>query len=460
MQYNKEKWDKFLKKARKRRDAKGKKHKKKYKKYEKKFRNGLNIFKKEHAEELVKYSKRYDFSTEKEFADKLYEEISADEIDRKLEKCKVMVITANPIEKAILHYEMAKGNLQKIKVIIHNDISYYVFEWGKYTVLHIHQLNCGADTEFGTSFVLNEALHHCNPHVIISLGVAFGIDPWNQRIGEVIVSERILPYNANKRKENKIIAIRNQDKRVDKWLYQRLSSVPGFMDGVYMGDILTGGSVLSSFEEKDRICCAYTETDFLVGGEMEGTALFTEANFKRVPGVVIKGICDWGVIKNEEDCKKEKKTKGEGSPGESGYPLTNSVFKHGAQAYAMTKAIEKCGLLFNNQYLFSESKYEALQKLISERSGYHATLVRWRIKVIICSIVFMMILPVEYYMLLNQKNITYLLVSALVSLFIVYLAFFLTELGRGQELNPEVNYFEMDWNYAEYLKKNNDDGKR
>lgn len=45
---------------------------------------------------------------------------------------------------------------------------------------------------------------------------------------------------------------------------------------------------------------------------MEGSARYQFANSENVPGVVIKGICDWGVSKNDiypEDPKKEERFK-------------------------------------------------------------------------------------------------------------------------------------------------------
>ena len=69
---------------------------------------------------------------------------------------------------------------------------------------------------------------------------------------------------------------------------------------------------MSSVAEKDRICAGYTKSDYIIGGEMEGSALYQFANSENVPGVVIRGICDWGVSKNDiypEDPKKEERFK-------------------------------------------------------------------------------------------------------------------------------------------------------
>lgn len=77
----------------------------------------------------------------------------------------------------------------------------------------------------GSNATINEALKHFTPNVIISLGIAFGIDYTTQNIGDVIVSRRILPYNENKRDEDKIKPDRSQDKTIDDWLHVRLGLV-------------------------------------------------------------------------------------------------------------------------------------------------------------------------------------------------------------------------------------------
>lgn len=216
-----------------------------------------------------------------------------------------------------------------------------MLKWGNYWVAHIHQVETGAYKDMGASRTVSEALKHFTPNVIISLGVAFEIDFHTQNIGDVIVSKRILPYSENKRDEDKIKPDRSQDKTIDRWLHVRLTNANGFLDSVTYGDILTGGPVLSSFEEKDKICLGYTKADFVVGGEMEGNALFQNAKSDGIPAIVIKGICDWGVAKNDI------------YPGN---PWREEKFKDSLQAFAMINVVEKCMPIFYDGQLFFEPK--------------------------------------------------------------------------------------------------------
>ena len=312
-----------------------------YETYKEEFIDNMKCYRNAHSEELNKCLSCYREAISPQFFSAHYVLLNEKRIKRVLSRCKVMVLTANPIEKAVFHYMIVKQTHEKIRRIICGNTVFFILKWGKYWVAHVQQAEIGAHRDLGSSATIYEALKYFSPNVIISLGVAFGIDYRTQNIGDVIVSRRILPYSENKRDEDKVKPDRSQDKTIDKWLHIRLMTANGFLDSVTYGDILTGGSVLSSFREKDSICSGYTKTDFIVGGEMEGNALFQYANADGIPGVVIKGICDWGVAKNDI------------FPND---PLQEEEFKDSLQALAMVRAVEKSTLLFLDPELFSEPK--------------------------------------------------------------------------------------------------------
>lgn len=303
----------------------------------------------EKQELLDSHYEQYKTAISEDFFDEHYMLLDERKMKAVLSQCKVMVITANLIEKAILHLCIINKNpLEKIRRIICGNNIYFVLKWGKYWVAHVPQTETGAYKDFGTNATIYEATKHFTPNVILSLGVAFGIDYKTQSIGDVIVSRRILPYNENKRDEEKIIPDRNQDKKIDNWLHVRFVNASGFLDRVIYGDVLTGESVMSSFAEKDRVCLGYNPTDYVIGGEMEGNALFQYAKTDGIPCAVIKGICDWGVAKNDifDDDR-----------------ILEESFKDCLQAFAMSKVIDSCDFLFNDETLFASSKNAEMSRL-------------------------------------------------------------------------------------------------
>lgn len=285
-----------------------------------------------------------------------------DETDlrKELKGCKVLIVTANDIERNILHYRITEDRKdQKITRIIHGNVAYFIFKWGEYKVVHVHQHQMGSNRDLGMRKTLEEVFSFFKPNVVFSMGVAFGIDPTTQNIGDVLVSHKVFPYSENKVRDDIIIPDRSQDKVIDNWLDVRFANTAGFLEGVTYGSILSGGSVLSSNEDKMRICRAYSKQDFVIGGEMEGSALFQLCAGYDIPCAVIKGICDWGNRKNGIYCDDSVTVKKDEHPT-SEEDKKEAHLKTCAQAFAMTQVFEKCDVLFRDPTLFSHPKTRAV----------------------------------------------------------------------------------------------------
>lgn len=292
-----------------------------------------------------------DWSNLERLQDTLYDYKDETQLLKELTNCKVLVITANDVERNILHRQIHRMNSdEKIVRIIAGHVAYFIFHWGHYKIAHVHQYQIGGHRDYGLRSTLEEVLHFFRPNVIFSMGVAFGIDPKSQNIGDVLVSQKVFPYSENKIVDGHIYPDRSQDRHIDPWLQVRFVNTTGFLESVTFGSILSGTSVLSSVEDKERFCRAYSKNDFVIGGEMEGSALFQICGSYGIPCAVIKGICDWGGEKNSV------------YPGEAEKEVH---LKTCAQAFAMTKVVEKCSILFRDHTLFAHPKsrsYETQRK--------------------------------------------------------------------------------------------------
>lgn len=318
-----------------------------YKHYENEIVEFMKTYETEHHEELDNAFSSYTDGKSGKFFENRFQVMDENKMKPYFKHCKILVVTANPIEKATLHHCVCQKNpKQKILRFICDANVYYMFKWGKYWVVHVHQHHTGSNKDLGINTTIYEALKYVKPNIIFSLGVAFGIDYKTQNIGDVLVSRQIFPYSENKRDGEMIKPDRGQDKTIDNWLDVRFANANGFLDEVTYGGILSGGSVMSSSTEKDKVCTAYSDNDFVIGGEMEGSGLFQTSCFTDIPCAVIKGICDWGIVKN--DIFGEE-TLENGS-------LKEEWFKDSLQAYAMSKVVEKCEPLFRDKTLFNATK--------------------------------------------------------------------------------------------------------
>lgn len=190
--YNSQKWISFLEKAQQNKNSI------EYDNDRNKFLSLMRDYEQKNHEALTIYYNYYKEAISPDFYETHYVFLKEKKLRALLSQCKILVLTANPIEKAVFHFMMIRKSHRKIIRILNGNTVYFILKWGKYWVAHIHQSETGSYKNMGSNATINEALKHFTPNVIISLGVAFGIDYTTQNIGDVIVSRRILPYSQNK----------------------------------------------------------------------------------------------------------------------------------------------------------------------------------------------------------------------------------------------------------------------
>lgn len=257
-----------------------------------------------------------------------------------------VIITANKIESDCLNYVISKQLNAYIKKRKHNiniipdhnvgAADAYIFKMDTFYMLHINAFETGSNTPGGSTdivrFISNN--HFLKPTSIISLGVCYGRDPDKQEIGNVIIPQKLYPWSIGQKIVDKTLKIKNDD--FNLWLFSlfdkskiysalrdycngedgktitgsislvELNSDRMFRIKTTMGNMSTGEAVVSSEDMKEIIVEAtgnYKE----LGGEMEGYGIAKEcAYYAHIPCIIIKSICDWGILKNIEDILKEK----------------------------------------------------------------------------------------------------------------------------------------------------------
>ena len=270
-------------------------------------------------------------------------------LSHELGKCKILLLTANPVETYSLHmyvHRYCRGNKKSRlpRRIASDGVVYHFFKWKTYDVVHVYQEDIGSHTEGGSNPVLMKVLQNFTPNLILSVGVAFGafsceIPPKQdkklytkeekeyQEIGDVLISKRICIYDSGvKRKDGEHIIKSEQTFAIDSWLKARIQMHPHrFMTKriskhtfdfdedfkecggehvipfrIYYGDVLSGGFVVDDAEFMLSLLDAYDDGRHdIIGGEMEGAGVFGLCKDKGISCAVIKGICDWGTQKND-----------------------------------------------------------------------------------------------------------------------------------------------------------------
>lgn len=209
----------------------------------------------------------------------------------------ILILTATVIERdSVLSAMRPLKDFSDIIKIAHGPDTFYLGRMGCHSVVHTM---CGMGTigRDGSSLTVSDAIRIWNPRAIIAVGIAFGIDPNKQEIGDVLVSKTVSAYEPQRVQDDLIISrgviaesglhLFNRFINVEGWEFQRPD---GSLVKLRAGQLLSGDKLVDSSKFKRQLLVQYPEA---IGGEMEGAGLYAAAERAKVEWIIVKGICDW-----------------------------------------------------------------------------------------------------------------------------------------------------------------------
>lgn len=137
---------------------------------------------------------------------------------------------------------------------------------------------------------------------IIQVGMAFGVDPTTQTIGDVLVASHLFPYDLRTVREEPpgtvVVDYTARHLEASPEFLLHLGSLPapslGSTARVHLGAILTGNSKIFSANYRDALAEAATHPGIpVVGGEMEGLGLLSASSPDNPNWNLVKGISDF-----------------------------------------------------------------------------------------------------------------------------------------------------------------------
>lgn len=158
--------------------------------------------------------------------------------------------------------------------------------------LFLVQSEMGTSTPGGSSITIFNAIQELQPHAIILCGIAYGLKPDKQNLGDILISQRLLCLESQK-----VDNLHGQIPRGDRsTASERL--LDRFNDGnlnwigakVCFGLILSGEKLVNNLSYRQQLLEVEPEA---IGGEMEGVGLYTVARDAKIDWIVVKAICDW-----------------------------------------------------------------------------------------------------------------------------------------------------------------------
>lgn len=141
-----------------------------------------------------------------------------------------------------------------------------------------------------SQLTISRAIDDLAPEAILMLGVAFGIDPKKQEIGDILISTQLMGYEAAKIKEKQIQRGDKPSSSPDLLAMFRNGEIDWNGAELHFGLVLSGEKLVADQEFRDWLISIEPEA---IGGEMEGVGLYAAAHGRKVDWILVKGICDW-----------------------------------------------------------------------------------------------------------------------------------------------------------------------
>ncbi len=165
---------------------------------------------------------------------------------------------------------------------------------GRETIWHVRS-EMGSTGPGGSIATVLEAIYRINPGKIVVPGIAFGFDEETQPIGLVLVSEALFNYNRIRAGTDEDLGLlqeaRSSQPAADASLVGRFRSArrqaTEFME---FGLMVSGEALVDNLEFRDAIRELAPRA---IGGEMEGFGVYSAAERRHVPWIVVKAVCDW-----------------------------------------------------------------------------------------------------------------------------------------------------------------------
>ncbi len=225
-----------------------------------------------------------------------FEDVSPEELKALLPQVDVVLLTTTEVERQAL-YEALKpfpGRAGLIEGALHNN-TYRLGQFGRYVVAHV-QSTMGSQARDGSMLTVRDAISEISPKAVVIIGIAFGLRPEKQRLGDVIIAETVVPYELQRVGEKTvhrgqplacgpILSERFRTRRED-WSLARGEDVVR----VFQGPLLSGEKLTDNHAFRDALTEAFPTAH---AGEMEGAGAYAVTERMGVEVILVKAICDW-----------------------------------------------------------------------------------------------------------------------------------------------------------------------
>lgn len=171
------------------------------------------------------------------------------------------------------------------------------------------QCEMGSGAPGAAQSTVADAVDDLRPGSVIMVGISFGFDPKKQKIGQVLVSKQLKPYEVqrvgtDKSGQPEIVSRGDKVTASTSLLGRFRSSSVDWGDGqVSFGLLLSGEKLIDNVDFRNAVAQFELEA---IGGEMEGAGLYASCVDRNTSWIIVKAICDWADGRKSSNKKKRQ----------------------------------------------------------------------------------------------------------------------------------------------------------
>ncbi len=210
--------------------------------------------------------------------------------------CDVLLVTVAPVE--------TQAVLSACQHVTHRAASPLVLRQKTYYDLHqiagirvfLVESEMGSRGPDGSTLTVLAGIKALEPGAIIMVGIAFGLRPDRQQIGDILISSHLRDYEGMRLGTapdgSMHMLARGERPRASSWLLDRCRAarLTWTSSAVHIGLLLSGEKLVDHPAFLAQLSALEPEA---IGGEMEAAGLYAAAHRERVDWIVVKGISDW-----------------------------------------------------------------------------------------------------------------------------------------------------------------------
>jgi nucleoside phosphorylase len=164
------------------------------------------------------------------------------------------------------------------------------------------QSEMGSATPGGALVTIPQAIQDLQPQAVVMCGIAYGLRPKKQKLGDILVARQLMNYEPQKVDVQRGILPRGDRVTASGRLLNLMRAADNEWQStpVHIGLILSGEKLVNDPVFRDWLLKTEPEA---IGGEMEGSGLYAAARDAKVDWILVKAICDWADGNKDDDAQ-------------------------------------------------------------------------------------------------------------------------------------------------------------